>query len=91
MSDKVTHTPGPWRVSAGCREHIESPTGQMVADCCKPPTGAEGRANAELIVRAVNAHADLLAACIAMRATMYSPKSEESRLADAAIAKATGN
>ena len=34
------------------------------------------------------AAADLLAACKAMRATMYSPKSEESIMADAAIAKA---
>jgi hypothetical protein len=33
----------------------------------------------------------LLAACKAMRATMYSDKSEESKLADAAIAAAEGH
>ena len=37
-------------------------------------------------LREVNA--ELLAACKRMRATMYSPKSEESIMADAAIAKA---
>lgn len=44
----------------------------------------------EADLRLASAAPDLLAACKALRATMHNPKSEESILADAAIAKATG-
>lgn len=48
----------------------------------------QARANFRRIVRAVNAFSALVEACKAMRATMHDPASEESRLADAALALA---
>ena len=60
MTARAQHTPGPWRISALSGTYIESSNGEGVVD--GPPT-AEGHENCKLIVRAVNAHADLLAAC----------------------------
>lgn len=85
-------------------EYTRGSAQQQIASVCLLEEDNGSRdANARRIVAAVNACrgiptegleagvvADLLAACIAMRRTMYSPDSEESRLADAAIAKARG-
>lgn len=49
-----------------------------------------GRENFAFICRAANSFESLVKACKAMRATMYSPHSEESILADAALALAEG-
>jgi hypothetical protein len=72
------HTPTPWRafsvetVLRGKCDFVRGTTTQgfpcVVADCGlnneSPPTRKECRANAELIVCAVNSHAELLAALI---------------------------
>lgn len=98
------HTPGPWTYCTGSHGDacicglVYAGDGKGVVaavtvdrcpvqdhGCNAPPTEAM-KANTRLIAAAP----ELLAACIAMRATMYSPKSEESILADAAIAKAKG-
>lgn len=88
------HTPAPWHV--GVHEDtnelgIVGPKYGIASIFCQrgltvPIPVAEAMANARLM----SAAPDLLAACIAMRRTMYSADSEESKLADAAIAKATG-
>jgi hypothetical protein len=89
MSDELKATPGPWRwahsIVGGKVRMLFGRGGAMVLDpnvrqfLPSPPDS--------LLMEAAP---DLLAACIAMRRTMHSPDSEESRLADAAIAKATG-
>lgn len=87
------HSRGPWSVHsslAGSVETLEvtAPDGSYVAEVTNTETPADEQdwANAKLI----SAAPDLLAALKKMRATMYSDKSEESVMADAAIAKAEG-
>lgn len=60
-------TPRPWRLDEDFDEHIIGANNEGVADCCVVlpkigPRHAENEANAALIVRAVNAHDDLVAA-----------------------------
>ena len=63
----MNHTLGPWHIINS--DMVVGPEGQLVADCertphCErpaPPT-VEAMANAEFIVRACNAHEELLAA-----------------------------
>ena len=58
------HTPGPWHYISGGDGRVIERGGAVVADCEQPqmePAEVEG--NAEFIVRACNAHDDLLAAC----------------------------
>jgi hypothetical protein len=57
---EAKHTPGQVTVQ---REHIYAADGRMIADCCKPETSKEGRANAQRFAQAWNCHDDLLAAC----------------------------
>jgi hypothetical protein len=72
---KVDRTPGPWKVGHTNRHgyaQIDSPTHLGLAevpveiryndDVC-PRLSEQARANVEFIVRACNAHDDLLAAC----------------------------
>lgn len=88
----VQHTP--WRVEPGVdRQWIVDDIGTSVC-------GVEDKPRAELIVRAVNSHDDLLAACKALRGRIESRRKliggfdlaidlEVLNLADKAIAKAT--
>jgi hypothetical protein len=57
MSTKAQHTPGPWQVSSLRRENDGCYTYALGRD------GETAAANAEFIVRACNAHDELLAAC----------------------------
>lgn len=94
------HTPTPWKVSIGDTQTIIGPDGQCTAIAHGPQgewgkVGAEHRANAAFIVRAVNAHEELLAAARAVnQAFSRSPFTDAredalQRLSDA-IAKAEG-
>ncbi len=60
------HTPGPWTVSVGKKSRIMARE-IILAECWDevygPETQAESEANAAFIVRACNAHEDLLNAC----------------------------
>lgn len=66
----ATHTPTPWMVRPDSREiwsAMLSESNRMVAQVAAAPfapypTSAEGNANAAFIVRAVNAHDDLVKA-----------------------------
>jgi len=82
----VKHTPGPW-ICEGSTVFSLNDDGLnrmwLHVERHGRPEG-ESEANARLIAAAP----ELLEACKAMRKTMYSPDSLESRLADAAIAKA---
>jgi hypothetical protein len=72
------HSPLPWSLSAGDGGHTivspvlgvdaaGTPTGEVRGICVMFHRGEdESRANAELIVRAANVHADLVSACRAM-------------------------
>lgn len=87
----MQHSPGPWQFGPLDRNEQRLVVAEdgLVAVCaheCLMSRVEIMEANAHLIAAAP----DLLAACKAMRATMYSPKSEESVMADAAIAKAEG-
>jgi hypothetical protein len=97
----VGHTPLPWGWMVEEQHFITSDDGR-IANVLSPryPGNAsgeafeEGCANAELIVRAVNSHADLLAALEGLLADVDNPASDtepESHMrARAAIAKAKG-
>ena len=55
------HTPGPWELDEAC---VLGPDRKTITECYTPArSDAESLANARLIVRAVNCHADLLAEC----------------------------
>lgn len=96
------HTPGPWRIS-DCTlgrklliEHGDESTISLVIGSVYEDGGRlPQRANAELIVRAVNSHADLLAALEAALETIkFYDENYETRCSYvdglAAIAKAKG-
>lgn len=55
---KNTHTPGPWSLSGD--RYIVAPDSELIADCFKE--SQEDVANAAFIVRACNAHDELVAA-----------------------------
>lgn len=60
------HTPVPWRVSGGFNMKVRAGESTEIADCAgddAPKTASECAANAAFIVRACNAHDDMLAAC----------------------------
>ena len=61
----MTHTPTPWAADG---DELRDATGQHIAHAIGKDgaTWAEQVANAALIVRAVNAHADLIAALLEM-------------------------
>lgn len=80
----MQHTPGPWRISDTSIVAHEVCIAVIEDDGGYEAPGDERKANAKLIAAAP----ELLKACVAMRRTMYSPDSEESQLADAAMAKA---
>lgn len=69
MGETTEHTPVPWAITMD--KTIEAVGGSLVAHCCKKspysmpnlPDSAECFANVAFIVRACNAHDDLLAAC----------------------------
>ena len=74
-TDRKPHTPTPWVVrrfpsyTAGARAWVmdatpDGPTGQVFADLIASPTTSKNSdANMAFIVRACNAHDELLAAC----------------------------
>jgi hypothetical protein len=99
------HTPGPWVVESVCSPALHDiclgyrvpgaghPVLLASAYCDEPGRERPGDIaprQADANARLMAAAPDLLAALKKMRATMYSNKSEESILADAAIAKAEG-
>jgi hypothetical protein len=93
------HTPGPWRVNSGHGElWIESVKhGRVICAFEKHRTGQyteQDGANAEFIVRACNAHDELLAACEALISQYDAPGgpalTEQVEAVRAAIAKARG-
>ncbi len=92
MSD-TKHTPLPWVIREEVNgyayighEHPESPPVAMI-----PHESPEDRANVALILTAVNAHADLLAACEAfVAADNHDGITLAFNMASAAIAKAKG-
>ena len=59
MAD-TTHTPTPWHQGPYYKGDVESREGRICE--CTPLSSPRAAANAEFIVRAVNAHDDLLAA-----------------------------
>lgn len=86
------HSPLPWHVQGGTNVdagdvHVD---GVRVAKCWTStfaPPLQESAANAALIVRAVNAHAALLAACEAAEEVLASVAAEDAwRAADRALA-----
>lgn len=95
-------TPGPWEaihtVGAGwsVRRIHPRPGYTGLAPICSmawfqfPITGIIDDSISEANARLIAAAPELLEACRAMRRTMYSAESEESRMADAAIQKACG-
>ena len=95
-------TPGPWeavfKVGAGweVRRSQPRPGHTGLAPICAmawfqfPIPGLIDDAISEANARLIAAAPELLEACVAMRRTMYSADSEESRLADKAIRKAIG-
>jgi hypothetical protein len=79
MREVATHTPPPWRLSKSALVVLAGdddpgagfPGGRVVALTLPPDYKlATRRANAAFIVRAVNAHAGLLAACEAAHAVL---------------------
>lgn len=62
---ETTHTPTPWHQGPYYTSDVESRDGRICE--CMPLMSPRAAANAELIVRAVNAHDDLLAALKALR------------------------
>lgn len=67
MTKKAQHTATPWQHDPTGRMGRPSEIfsgGRPIAECGLTSATAEDAANAELIVRAVNSHAELLAACI---------------------------
>jgi hypothetical protein len=111
-SNRTTHTPGPWKAGEAAwfrgRAHDDTESGKRPITSTAPGArgviaNVYGRANAEFIVRACNAHDELLAALKELRAAITvgstdDGKEEISRdvhfevalKADAAIAKAEG-
>lgn len=88
------HTPTPWEVGEDVGQAERSIVTAECRDICTCETGfGDAEANAEFIVRAVNAHDDLLNACREiLRADEYTPDwhvTDAIELAKAAIAKAT--
>jgi hypothetical protein len=92
------HTPVPWTAAALGGSHcygVFAPDGAAVAYLSDAPAGGAGlrgrevdRANAELIARAVNSHAELLAAC--EEALVWADSDGLKERLRAAIAKAKG-
>ncbi len=66
MATKTTHTPLPWEVGERIGDGSPVVTYQARDIATVENYYGDGEANAELIVRAVNAHDDLLAACKAL-------------------------
>jgi hypothetical protein len=92
---EAKYTPGPWVVDdtgaiIGEGMALASVHGAEDFPCLPEEDYDECNVQCAANARLMAAAPDLLAACIAMRRTMYSPKSEESIAADAAIAKALG-
>ena len=101
---KVGHTSTPWQVHEGTTEILGPRCEFWVADCWYGESGKEDnvqlrKANAEFIVRAVNAHEYLIEAC--KLAVTHCPCTIKERLSghrtdcyspiyEAAIAKAAG-
>jgi hypothetical protein len=101
LSENMKHTPAPWEargekgnyewnVVAPDDDDLSEPW--HIAECHDGAKGCSAEANARFIVRAVNAHDDLVAAlrCL-LNATMYRDHPAESQMAIDAIAKATGD
>lgn len=94
----VGPTPGEWKVGLECDEsgwvdlQAESVPWPHIIGSMRSLYFKTNRANAELVVRAVNSHADLLAALEAMVAMHETGVVSLGavRLARAAIARATG-
>jgi hypothetical protein len=86
-----THTPGPWgiNITAGNRPLIDSGS-YDIAVVSKQPGESAMHANAAFIVRACNAHDDLVAA-LEKIATGWHWIGECVRTAQAALAKARGD
>jgi hypothetical protein len=64
MSEKTEHSPLPWstgQLDNGRADYIFA-SGQAIADCEFSSNGMVNEANAAMIVRAVNAHAQIVAA-----------------------------
>ena len=59
--DTMTHTPGPWVAKSGHNQTILGPNGEALA-FTSFGKNIDDKANAAFIVRACNAHEDLLAA-----------------------------
>lgn len=99
MSD---YTPTPWFAEAASVHGPEDwPVPLLIATCSLTHTTGQDNANAEMIARAVNSHADLLAALKAMRRNVDVSRINNSKkstaqwtklvlVAEAAIAKAEG-
>jgi len=90
-------TPRPWRVFTSTDGRklvgIGSEDGGGILDAgfgVWSWNDAEGIANAEMVVRAVNSHTDMLAALKTVQAMNFLKHGEESRIVAAAIAKAEG-
>lgn len=83
------HTPIPWLIDgSNSNEFIVSADGGRVASCCvNGRYWREAEANAEFIVRAVNSHAALVAACEAARNRPMSRELDAQLLAALKLAK----
>ena len=98
MNTQTKHTPGPWYTRHGQISSLSSSHGCTIANCNRTAKGIpdeEIEANAAFIVRACNAHDDLLNALQLAVATIerlerHAPNSANGTLdvAKAAIAKA---
>lgn len=95
------HTPGPWHIGGDPSQRwVEGPDANENVICDIVPRCAvmtpEDEANAEFICRAVNCHADLLAACrLALERIESDIETDKRKTVDgnalrAAIAKAQG-
>jgi len=100
----MAHTPLPWAITPH-QDTIKGPAGNVVAECCGYSTKASDKnqqkqggreANAELIVKVVNCHHELLEAAkaalcaLVMDSDMEEDFGPEIKLLNAAIEKATG-
>ena len=73
QAETTKHTALPWRCKSTGRDgkpsdtHIVTDSRDVAVACIRGDTDHEWQANIELILRAVNSHDDLLAACKALR------------------------
>lgn len=95
----AAHTPAPWAVGGESECLVQANGGStLIAECVGPLTEAartfeelhgDAIANAKMIVRAVNCHEDLLAACRAAAEFWKDTDSPTGAMCRAAVEKAT--